>query len=189
MALERTGFPGSHGMTLKLEGAGYGRVFQLTLELDPGLHVIVGNVSDGTLDLLRLSSGDVAPLRGRVQLDGETPHRSPALRRAFGCAYASSAFDEKLVKDAVARRLELHASHVTPESALSRFGIEALLGRTAASLNPLELHAVELAIALSIDTPKALFLCEPLAYATGSSAHVFLDAIRQRADRSIVICA
>lgn len=176
-------------MTLKFEGAGYGRVFQLTLELDAGLHVVVGNVSDGTLDLLHLASGNAAPLRGRVRVDGEVPHRSPALRRAFGCAYASPWFDEKLVQDAVARRFEIHGCNVTPESALSRFGIESLLVRTSRSLNPLELHACQLAIALSIERPKALFLCEPLAYTGGANVHVILDAIRQRADRSIVICA
>ncbi|HEY6725568.1 MAG TPA: hypothetical protein VI197_16140 [Polyangiaceae bacterium] len=176
-------------MTLQLEGAGYGRVFQLTLELDLGLHVVLGNVSDGSLDLLQLSSGDVTPLRGRVRFDGEAPHRSPALRRAFGCAYPGPAFDEQLVKDAVARRLEIHACNVNPEAALSRLGTESLLPRTVQSLNSLELHAIHLAIALSLEAPKALFLCEPLACVTASNAHVVLDAIRQRADTSIVICA
>lgn len=176
-------------MTLKLEKAGHGRVFELSLELDVGLHVVVGNANDGTLDLLRLASGDVAPARGWVRVDDEQPHRSPALRRAFGCAYASPAFEEKLVRDAVAQRLELHACKITPEAASSRFGVESLLQRTTASLSALELHAIQLVIALTIEAPKALFLCEPLASTTVLGAHALVEAIRERAERSIVLCA
>ena len=182
-------------MTLKLEGVSFGRLFQLTLELEPGLHVVLGNVSDGTLDLLELCAGDVAPQRGRVQIDGQAPHRTPALRRAIGSAYSNSPaysdspFEEKLVRDAVARRLEFHACGVSPESALSRFGIESLLARAPGGLSALELHAIELAIALNLESPKALLLCEPLAFAGGSHSHVLLSTIRERAERAVVICA
>jgi len=176
-------------MTLSLAGVSYGRLFQFTLELDPGLHVVVGNVNDGTLDLLQLCGGDAAPRRGRVLIDGEAPHRSPALRRKLGCAYSDLPFEEKLVRDAVARRLELHACNVTPESALARFGLEPLLTRTASTLSEIELHALELAIALSIEAPKALLLCEPLAFGGGLDATLVLGAIRRQAEQSVVVCA
>lgn len=175
-------------MTLVLDRVSYGRVFQLSLELEPGLHVIVGNVSDGTHDLLQLCSGEVAPTRGHVRIDGAAPHRSPRLRRALGCAYAGTPFEERRVRDAMAQRLQLHGSSVTPESALSRFGIEALLDRVPHSLTALELHLVQLALALSLEAPKAVFLSEPLALSVHSDVHVVLSAIHQRAESSIVVC-
>lgn len=176
-------------MTLTLAGVSYGRLFQFTLELDPGLHVIVGNASDGTLDLLQLCGGDAPPRRGRVLIDGQAPHCSPELRRKLGCAYSDAPFEERLVREAVARRLELHGSAATPESALARFGIEPLLSRTTSTLGAPELHALELAIALSVESPKALLLCEPLAFGGGFNAEPVLRAIRQQAERSVVVCA
>lgn len=176
-------------MSLQLERVSFGRIFELTLELQPGLHVVVGDVSDGALDLLRLCGGDVAPRRGRVRIDNAAPHSSPGLRRALGCAYATTAFEEKLVGDAVARRLAIHASSITPESALARLGIEQLVARPSASLTALEIHAIDLAIALSVDSPKALLLHEPLTFCGGSYAQVILSAIRQRAEFAVVICA
>jgi len=176
-------------MTLTLAEVSYDRLFQLTLQLEPGLHVIVGNVSDGTLDLLQLCGGDVPPRRGRVLIDGEAPHRSPQLRRKLGCAYSDAPFEEKLVRDAVARRLELHECSVTPESALARFGIEPLLTRAASTLGALDRHALELAIALSIESPKALLLYEPLAFGGGFDTELVLSALRRQAEHSVVVCA
>jgi len=175
-------------VTLKLEGASYGRLFQLTLELGPGLHVILGDVRDGTLDLLQLSGGDIAPERGRVLIDGQAPHHSPGIRRALGCAYSNAPFEERLVRDAVARRLAMHESSPTPESAFARFGFEPLLARTSASLTALERHACHLIIALSISSPKVLLLCEPLASGLGPDPHLILHAIRQHAERAVVVC-
>lgn len=175
-------------MTLKLEGASHGRIVQLSLELAPGLTVIVGNPSDGTLDLLELCAGDVAPKRGSVQLSSQAPYRSPELRRAFGSAYADAPLEEKRVRDAVARRLAIHGCRTTPESALGHFGIESLLARTPASLTALERHALRLVIALSLEEPKALLLCEPLAFGGGLDTGIVLDAIRRRAEAAIVVC-
>jgi len=176
-------------MTLKLEGASHGRIVQISLELAPGICVIVGSPGDGTLDLLELCAGDVAPLRGRVQIDGEAPHRSPRLRRALGSAYADVPFEEKLVRDAVIRRFAIQECRTSPESALARFGIESLLARTPASLTASERHALRLVIALSIEQPKALLFCEPLAFGGSLDTSVVLDAIRQRAEGAVVVCA
>jgi len=176
-------------MTLKLDQASHARIVQLSLELAPGLSVIVGSPSDGTLDLLELCAGDVAPTRGSVQIDGEAPYRSPRLRRTLGCAYSDAPLEEKLVRDAVARRFAIHQCSTTPESALGRFGIESLLARTPASLTAIERHALRLVIALSVEQPKALLFCEPLAFGGGLDIGVVLDAIRQRAEGAVVVCA
>lgn len=53
----------------------------LCLDLNTGLHVVVGCNTDGAATLVDLCAGVLAPRRGRVVYEGREPHSSHQLRR------------------------------------------------------------------------------------------------------------
>ncbi len=141
-------------------GASRGALRGLDLELDAGLHVVLGRPEDGTAALVELLAGDRPPRSGSVRIGGRDPARSPAVRRRVGVVGPRSALVAPTVADGVA-----HAAMARGEGAdaLERLGLAGLASRRVASLSVAERRSVELAIALASARPLVVVLFEPLA--------------------------
>lgn len=177
-------------MTLSLQHVSYGRLVDVSLNLEPGLHVVVATPQDGSLDLLRLCAGDTHPTRGTVQIRGLSPHRAPTLRRQLGSAFSpDEPFEEHRVRDALALRLKLHGCTRSPEQVVEPYAGPAMLGRPCATLGIEERRLLQLALALALESPQALFLMEPLASAGTTTTSTLLATIRRHAERCVVLCA
>ncbi len=175
-------------MILQLSSVVHRRLTGLSLQLEAGIHVVVGTVGDGTLELLELCAGDVAPKHGSVRVDGQDPHSTPAVRRWLGCAFGAPHVEESRVCDAISHRLFVHGARATAREALDRVGARPLLDRHPESLSPHEQHLLALAVALSVDSPRALLLHEPLRAAGELAESELLTLLRERAREALVLC-
>ena len=175
-------------MKLAFQAVNYRQLTGITMNLDAGIHVVVGAPGDGTRELLALASGSARPSRGTVRLDGLDPYRTPALRRSFGTVMGDEQFEESTVMQAVVTRLTLHGSGAPARETFRRFGTEHLLERRTSSLAADERRLVALIVALSLDNPRALLLHEPAISASRMNTDQLLEALRARAKHTIILC-
>jgi ABC-type thiamine transport system ATPase subunit len=129
----------------------------VSLDLDIGMHVVLGTPADGLAALWAVLVGAALPARGVVLVGGRSPARSAEVRRGIASLGPSPCLAGRSVRDAT----RIAASPATLLEELSRFGLEALMDRDLSSLTIAEQRAVELVFALSHPTPRLLVLYEP----------------------------
>lgn len=142
-------------------GRARGRLYDVSLTFEAGIHAVLGRPRDGTTALCELIAGRARPRAGRVLVAGREPWRSPVLRRRIG-AYLDrpTLVEAGRVGDAVAVASELRGIDVS--ASIAELGLADLLGRRMASLHAYEARALELAFALAVQRPAAVVLDEPL---------------------------
>lgn len=150
------------------DAGAFGALYELTVMIEPGLHLFVGGPADGAALLCDVIAGRIRPRIGAVSVAGRDPAVSPKARRRIGALLAAPALPGLGTVEATARRLG-----IDPE-ALAAIGVSALGPRPVRSLTPPEARAVELAFALGCPEPVAVVLYEPFA------APVDVDAVRAR---------
>lgn len=139
---------------------------------DARLVGLFGPSGSGKTTLIHLIAGLVRPLRGRIEIDGQTLFDSarnidvPAHRRRVGLVYQDSLlFPHLSVRQNVAfghfftRKPERRVPY---ESVIETLGISALLDRRPGTLSGGERQRVALARAL-LASPRILLMDEPLA--------------------------
>ena len=145
---------------LRLERIWSGVLKDVSAELEAGVHVIIGEESDGSGELIELCAGVRAPRRGAIEIDGVSPSGSPACRRSIASLLP--------VEDAPrGSRVESWLGELgarlgfAPAPVLERARIEPR--RTLASLSAGERRRLACHVALSRESPRLVALHEPLS--------------------------
>jgi iron complex transport system ATP-binding protein len=156
------------------------------------LVAILGPNASGKSTLLRLISGTIAPLSGRVELDGEETSRLDARTRAQRIAVVhqeSSVLFPALAGDFVlqgrhpygrALRLATDEDIAIARNALAQVGAEHLASRTLGELSGGEKQRVILARALA-QQPRLVLLDEPTLHLDIGAQVELLERLRQLA--------
>jgi ABC-type multidrug transport system ATPase subunit len=159
----------------------YGSLKRADLELGPGMHVVLGQPSDGSDVLVELAAGSCRPRSGQVRLDGANPACSPALRRRIGSLLAREDLPPgKCVADSLGLLARARGG-LTAAHALELVGLGHWTTRLTTTLSVAETRSVMLALALSTSDPLALVLFEPLADLPGISVELVLERLHQAA--------
>src|SRR6202790_3139898 len=159
------------------------------------LVAILGPNASGKSTLLRLISGAIAPLSGRVELDGEETSRLDSRTRAQRIAvvhqespilYAARAGDFVLQgRHPYGRALRLASTEdvAIARNALAQVGPEHLANRTIGELSGGEKQRVILARALA-QQPRLVLLDEPTLHLDIGAQVELLERLRQLAEEN-----
>jgi ABC-2 type transport system ATP-binding protein len=129
-----------------------------------GLHVVLGALEDGTGAFAELAAGLERPRQGAVSIDGAEPHRSPATRKRVGVLLADEApASHRTLSAQVAEVLALRDDPRVVANFLAEHGLGALAAASPRRVPPATLRHVALVLALSVPSPLAVVLFEPLA--------------------------
>jgi molybdopterin-binding protein len=133
-------------VTFSLEAGGYG--------------VVIGPAGSGKTTLLEVVAGLVAPVAGRLMLDGRDHRHVPPEARDIGLVYQHAyLFPHLSVAENVAYGARDAAAR---DEAIARMDVTPLLGRSVAGLSGGERQLVALARALA-RRPRCLLLDEPFS--------------------------
>jgi iron complex transport system ATP-binding protein len=159
------------------------------------LVAILGPNASGKSTLLRLISGTIAPLSGRVELDGQETSRLDSRTRAQRIAvvhqespilYAARAGDFVLQgRHPYGRALRLASTEdvAIARNALAQVGAEHLANRTIGELSGGEKQRVILARALA-QQPRLVLLDEPTLHLDIGAQVELLERLRQLAEEN-----
>jgi iron complex transport system ATP-binding protein len=159
------------------------------------LVAILGPNASGKSTLLRLISGTIAPLSGRVELDGQETNRLDSRTRAQRIAvvhqesailYAARAGDFVLQgRHPYGRALRLATTEdvAIARNALAQVGAEHLASRTIGDLSGGEKQRVILARALA-QQPRLVLLDEPTLHLDIGAQVELLERLRQLAEEN-----
>jgi iron complex transport system ATP-binding protein len=159
------------------------------------LVAILGPNASGKSTLLRLISGTIAPLSGRVELDGQETSRLDPRTRAQRIAVVHQ--DSPVVYPALAGDFVLQGRHpygralrlastddiVIAQNALAQVGAEHLASRIIGELSGGEKQRVILARALA-QQPRLILLDEPTLHLDIGAQVELLERLRQLADEN-----
>jgi ABC-2 type transport system ATP-binding protein len=174
--------------TLAFVGVKTATLRDVSLVFREGVHAVMAEPEAGGADLVALSAGTLAPSRGRVTLDEEAPHRTPALRRRLGSLLADEPLlPEELVRHAVDSVLRAREASGSADDVLRSWQLASLADRRVSSVSARERRAVALALALSVADARALALYEPLR--VGLDSAQVLARLSEHAARGAVVLA
>jgi ABC-type sulfate/molybdate transport systems ATPase subunit len=175
-------------MTLSASAAALGELRYVDLELSPGRYVAISTDRDALGDLVSLLTGERAPRRGRVLLEGAAPAQNPALRRHIAALLPNEALPPARTTLA-AVSLALSARSEAPSRASEILESSGLSGLASSSrLTWREARSVALALALAHESAKLLALFEPLS--TSLAPNFVLEKLDQHTERgAIVVCS
>jgi ABC-2 type transport system ATP-binding protein len=167
-----------------LEHVWGGRLKDVSLRLDAGVHVVIGAESDGTSELVALCAGVREPRRGRVLLAGLAPSSSPACRRRVASLLAD---EGDLPRGDVRGWLRGPAASLgVPEGAVLE-ACRVAGDRTLASLSAADWRELACAVALAHPDPALVVLHEPIAACPPGDAERVLERIAGLAQSSVVL--
>jgi ABC-2 type transport system ATP-binding protein len=147
----------------------YGTVIgvnDVSLDLGPGAHGLLGPNGSGKTTFLNLITGQLRPTRGRVRLFGEDPWDNPRLYRRIGvCPSFEGLYAEITARDWVTYMLRLHGyspgeANRRALEALDIVGMTASMNRTMGTYSRGMRQRTKLAQAIAHD-PDLLILDEP----------------------------
>lgn len=162
---------------------------QVNATLEPGLHVVFALDSTGTDEFIPLLDGSTAPHRGRAELDGMCPYRSPELRRHIGSLWHEETLPTgRDLRDSL-RSLAMDGTLIDATHAtLVRLGLGKLGDRPIAALEPDQVRSAVLALAMSKPDLWSLLLHEPfLAVPTDASCFVAEFLLEQATRIPVVV--
>jgi ABC-type taurine transport system ATPase subunit len=173
--------------TLLFQGAGFGPLRSVDLQLTTGRYVVLSNEAESLRSLVALAAGREAPHVGRVLLDGAAPGLAPEARRRIAALFDDEALPPgRSVEHSVTRALAARAQASLPAAQLlSDAGIGQLAQLTARDLGPRELRSVGLALALAHDSASLVALHEPLSTLIAKQ-HV-LAALERHTTRGAIV--
>jgi iron complex transport system ATP-binding protein len=159
------------------------------------LVAILGPNASGKSTLLRLISGTIAPLSGRVELDGQETSRLDSRTRAQQIAVVHQ--ETPLIYPALAGDFVLQGRHpygralrlaseddiAIARNALAQVGAEHLAGRTIGELSGGEKQRVILARALA-QQPRLVLLDEPTLHLDIGAQVELLERLRRLAEEN-----
>jgi iron complex transport system ATP-binding protein len=159
------------------------------------LVAILGPNASGKSTLLRLISGTIAPLSGRVELDGQETSRLDSRTRAQRIAVVNQ--ESPMIYPALAGDFVLQGRHpygralrlasrediAIARNALAQVGAEHLAGRTIGELSGGEKQRVILARALA-QQPRLVLLDEPTLHLDIGAQVELLERLRRLAEEN-----
>lgn len=159
------------------------------LRVEAGLHVILATVGDGAADLVRALSGTLRPARGRVLLDGRSPHRDPSLRRRIASLLADEpSLGTTAVESVVKQVAASLGQSAVAARALDEVGMTALRGLPHSELTSAQRRSLALGIALAVEAPRLVVLHEPLWAARGRNERVAERLVELGRQTTVVAC-
>ncbi len=160
-----------------------------SIELGPGLHVVLGAELDGTAALVALLAGVAAPRRGTIAVAGQNPRTTPTLRRRIGALLAAEELPPAATVSGIFELLlRARGDRRSAAELLGNADLVAWAARSTDSLSFADRRRIALSIALSIEEPALLVLHEPLV-AAGSERARCRDQIAERAARGACVVA
>jgi ABC-type multidrug transport system ATPase subunit len=174
-------------MSLILERASLGTLFAATVELAPGMHVILGAPDDGVDDLANVCAGLQRPRHGSVKLFGKEPWSSPGTRARIATLLRDEPPEAAgSVLIAVRRALALRGDPRDAAQLLAELGL-ATFGNTAPDRLPPPLRRrLLLGLALTHPSASCLVLVEPFSCPDQDGDSV-LSQLRAHAERGSVV--
>jgi ABC-2 type transport system ATP-binding protein len=149
----------------KLYGTVIG-VNDISLQLGPGAHGLLGPNGSGKTTFLNLITGQLRPTRGRVRMFGESPWDNPRLYRRIGiCPSFEGLYAEITARDWVTYMLRLQGFSYSEANrraleALEIVGMTASMHRTMGTYSRGMRQRTKLAQAIAHE-PELLILDEP----------------------------
>lgn len=165
-----------------------GNVLEASLVLGPQLTAVLGEVADGTTDLVEALSGRLPPGRGRILVAGASPSKNAAVRARIG--YLPPEREElpgRTVGEAVAAVDALRGGAGRAFALAKTLGLDALLARRVATLSFDEHRAVELLLALATPNPALLVLFEPFQHVAAFDRPALVAHLEEIARTAVVI--
>lgn len=174
---------------LEFSNVWHGTLRAATFRIGPGLHVVLGTPKDGRLELIELAAGIVRPRRGRVTLDGASPHTNPALRGRIGALLSQEQlFPARTLGASLTRALELRRQE-RARDVLDGLGLGGWVTRPLASLSEREHRSAALALALATPEPALVALDDPLGGVAAPAASRLPERLAALAEHACVLVA
>ena len=160
---------------------------RIELVLEPGVHVALGQARDGTRELLELCCGVRAPERGRVWVNGRSPHESPHCRARIGSLLEVEPSPRGSTVGSFLE--ELTALHGNGSASRVHDRLALPQDQALAALRPGETRALALVAALTHPDPALLALHEPWDVAGGLDESWVRARLEELAERTVVLIA
>jgi ABC-type thiamine transport system ATPase subunit len=172
---------------LELIDVGHGPLLFAAGGFVPACTVVTGDDAAALATFAAVTSGALAPRRGRVLFDGAPLVRTPAARRRVASLLATESLPPAAsVEVAVARVLAARHDDRGARDVLAPYGLAAWCPREPGELDHDELRALALALAFTHDKASALVLHEPLVTSALAPAAV-REAVARAVERGMVV--
>lgn len=157
-----------------------------TATLGPGVHAFLGAADSGARRLIELASGQLAPRRGRVWVDGLDVFRNPDARARIASTTGASLPYALSVAELVRGLSELRGADIdAARQWVSRVVGEGVLTTPIDELSHEQSHGVDLALALAHECARVLLLWEPFEPPVDSSW--LKSVLLERGERQVVL--
>lgn len=174
-------------MSLILERASAGSLFGATVELAPGMHVVLGAPADGADDLASLCAGLLRPRNGSVKLFGKEPWSSPGTRARIATLLRDEPPEAAgSVRIALGRALLLRGDKRDATQFLTELGLASVANTAPERVPPAVRRRLLLALALTHPNAGCLVLVEPFSIPEQDAEQV-LAQLRAHAERGCVV--
>lgn len=154
--------------------------------LGPGVHAFLGAADSGARRLIELASGQLAPRRGRVWVDGLDVFRNPDARARIASTSGASLPYARSVAELVGGVSKFRGDDVdaTRQWVLRVVGADVLTAPVE-ELSHEQSHGVDLALALAHERARVLLLWEPFEQPVDS--RWLRSVLLERGERQVVL--